>query len=127
MALFGKKTKDEEEVAVKEASQTSKKVKKDEIAIPHDKIAIVMKPRITEKASVLLERNIYTFEVKKGATKHEIRDAIVARYKVTPLEIRIVNNQPRRSMSSMRGRMVKHPGLRKAYVYLKEGDRIDLI
>jgi hypothetical protein len=31
--------------------------------------SVIVKPRITEKAALLGEKNVYTFEVKKGANK----------------------------------------------------------
>lgn len=88
---------------------------------------VIVKPRITEKAAVLGDQNVYTFEVKKGATKYDVRDAVKAIYNVTPARVNIVNKQPRHSMSRTRGRDVMEHGLRKAYVYLKKGDRIELV
>lgn len=89
--------------------------------------SVIVKPRITEKAAVLTDKNVYTFEIRKGATKFDVRDAIKALYKVTPVRIHIVNRQPRHSMSRSRGRDMMVHGLRKAYVYLKKGDRIELV
>ncbi len=90
-------------------------------------VASIVKPRITEKAALLGERNVYTFEIKKGTTKFEVRDAIKALYNVTPIRVNIVNKQPRHFMSRSRGRDMMENGLRKAYVYLKKGDRIELV
>lgn len=125
MALFGKKDQKtdaevsvETAVAVKAAPQPT---------LPHDITTVIIKPRITEKAALMLDKNVYTFEVKKGATKHAVRDAIKALYNVTPIAVHIVNKQPRHSMSRARGRDMMEHGLRKAYVYLKKGDRIDLV
>ncbi len=125
MGLFGTK----KSAAKKDAPAPEKetKVAIPSKAMPHDVAAALIKPRITEKAALLLEKNVYTFEIKKGASKFDVRDAVVSLYKVTPKEIRIVNQAPRRYMSKMRGREMKVAGLRKAYVYLKKGDRIDLV
>ena len=100
MGLFGKK-KD-----VKETTQEVAKVKvvKTGPELSRNVSAIIVKPRITEKAAILGDKNVYTFEVKKGATKYDVRDAIKALYKVTPIRINIVNKQPRHSMSRTRGR-----------------------
>jgi large subunit ribosomal protein L23 len=121
MGLFGKKVTEAEEV------QTVVKAKPQGIALPHDMNAVLIKPRITEKAALLLERNVYTFEVKKGTTKYDVMDAVKALYKVTPVSVRIVNKQPRHYMSRARGRNMMEQGLKKAYVYLKKGDHIDLV
>lgn len=122
MGLFGKK-KDAEETA----SKAPKAEKVAVLSAPASVTNVILRPRITEKAALLGERNVYTFEVKKGATKFEIRDAVKALYKVTPVRVRIVNKQPRHFMSRSRGRDMMEGGLRKAYVYLKKDDRIELV
>jgi large subunit ribosomal protein L23 len=125
MGLFGTKKSD-----VKKSAPLASQEKKAGVpskVLHHDVASALIKPRITEKAAVLLERNVYTFEVRKDASKYDVRDAIVSLYKVTPTRIRIVNQTPRRYMSKMRGREMRVAGERKAYVYLKKGDRIDLV
>ncbi len=89
--------------------------------------SVIMKPRITEKAALLGEQNVYTFEVQKGATKFEVRDAVKALYNVTPVKVHMVHKRPRHFMSRSRGRDMMEHGLQKAYVYLKKGDRIELV
>lgn len=123
MALFGKKD------AVVETTTDAKapKVVKAPRGMAQSVTAVIVKPRITEKAAILTDKNVYTFEIKKGASKYDVRDAIKALYKVTPVKVHIVNKQPRHSMSRMRGRDMMESGLRKAYVYLKKGDRIELV
>lgn len=123
MGLFGTKKSD----AVKETAVAEKKVSVPQKPMTHSVASALIKPRITEKAALLLEKNVYTFEIKKGASKYDVRDAVVSLYKVTPKQIRIVNQAPRRYSSKTRGRELLQSGLRKAYVYLKEGDRIDLV
>lgn len=122
MGFFGKKTSSDatpvKEVVVAKAPK---------LTSDFDVTNVIVRPRVTEKAALLLDKNVYTFEVKKGATKFEVRDAIKALYKVTPVSVRMVNKEPRHYMASMRGRSAMEQGLRKAYVYLKKGDRIDLV
>jgi large subunit ribosomal protein L23 len=55
--------------------------------------SVIIKPRITEKAALLGEANVYTFEVQKGANKYEVRDAIKALYNVTPTRIHMVHQE----------------------------------
>ena len=125
MALFGKKkeTAKVTDVAVVE----KKKVSAPALPQRHDMTSVIMKPRVSEKAALMTDQNVYTFEVRKGATKHEIRDAVKKLYNVTPIKVNVVNKVPRHSMSRARGRMMMEAGMRKAYVYLKKGDRIELI
>ncbi len=122
MGIFGKKDTPEvsTDVAVVKAIQPARINTK-------SVTSAIIKPRITEKAALLSEKNVYTFEIKKGASKFEVRDAIKALYNVTPERVHIVNKQPRHSMSRARGRDMMENGLRKAYVYLKKGDRIELV
>lgn len=122
MGFFGKKE-------TKDTTAVAPKVEKKETGLHMEKNVAtgIIKPRITEKAAILGESNVYTFEIKKGVTKFEVRDAIKALYNVTPVRINIVNKQPRHFMSRSRGRDMMEHGLRKAYVYLKEGDRIELV
>jgi large subunit ribosomal protein L23 len=121
MGLFGKKkTEGETPAAPKKAAKPS-------VGAPIDVMGVIIKPRITEKAALLSDKNIYTFEIRKNATKHEVRDAIKALYNVTPARVRVVKKEARHSMSRMRGRDVMEHGLKKAYVYLKKGDRIELV
>lgn len=122
MGLFGTKKSDaEKEVVATEKATTPAQV------LPRDVSSALIKPRITEKAALLLEKNVYTFEIKKGASKYDVRDAVKSLYNVTPVQIRIVNQVPRHFMSKARGRKMMVHGLRKAYVYLKKGDSIDLV
>lgn len=142
MGIFGNKTKDKDKEN-KETSNTEKKLsagkmkkeetpKAKEVSKPRkitleDNSSVIKRPRITEKAALLSDNNVYTFEIAQGASKYEVRDAIKAIYKVTPIKVNIVNRKPRHSISRSRGRDVMEHGLRKAYVYLKDGDRIELV
>jgi len=141
MALFGKKKdtdipkSDEvkEVVPVPEKEEKAEKgtpkktAPKSELVIPRDFSSVIIRPRITEKAAMGTDRNMYTFEIAKNATKHDVRDAIKEFYGVTPVKVNIVKKQPRHYVSRMRGRDMMEKGLKKAYVFLKEGDRIDIV
>lgn len=83
----------------------------------------LLRPRITEKANLLADSNIHTFEVKESATKKEVIEAIKAYYKVTPIKVRMVRNPSK--IVFIRGKKGKKPGVKKAYVYLKNGDKIE--
>lgn len=84
----------------------------------------ILRPRITEKAMRVAEKNVFIFEVHNKATKTDIRDAIRTIYGVSPTAIRMLNQQPR--TEKRKDRAVRVAGLKKAYVYLKEGDTITL-
>lgn len=84
---------------------------------------ILIRPRITEKATLVLESNVYTFEVAPDATKNQIEGAIKIFYKVNPVKIRIVKNPAKKVF--LRGKKGVKAGVKKAYVYLKKGDKIE--
>lgn len=125
MALFGSKKKAE---ATVEAPVVVVKTPA-RAALPTDRNleAVLIRPHITEKAVHAGERNVYTFEIHKQATKHDVFDAVQAVYGVTPVKVNIVNKQTKQSMSRARGRAVTMRGLKKAYVYLKQGDSINFV
>jgi large subunit ribosomal protein L23 len=84
---------------------------------------IMLRPRITEKANFAAEKNVHTFEVAKSATKKQIAEAVKVFYKVTPVKINIVKNPAKKVF--VRGRKGEKAGVKKAYVYLKKGDKIE--
>lgn len=86
---------------------------------------IILRPRITEKAGTAHESmNVYTFEVAQNSTKHSIAKAVKTLYKVTPLKIRTIS-LPRKKVTN-RGRIGMQSAVKKALVYLKKGDKIDV-
>lgn len=86
---------------------------------------IIKNPRITEKASYAGEQNVYTFDVAQSANKTEIRKAIFSLYKVKPLKVNVLTI-PRKNIMS-KGKAGVRGGGRKAFVYLKKGEKIEFI
>jgi large subunit ribosomal protein L23 len=84
---------------------------------------IILRPRITEKASTISASNVYTFEVGKNSTKGQIAQAIKIYYKVTPVKVRTVVNPTKQVF--VRGKKGTKPAVKKAYVYLKKGDKLE--
>jgi large subunit ribosomal protein L23 len=71
---------------------------------------------------MLAERNVYTFDVARDATKNEIEKAIKTLYNVAPKKIRVLPNPYKTTM--IRGKVGTKGGGKKALVYLNEGDTI---
>ncbi len=92
---------------------------------PHSQILI--SPRITEKGAFLSEKSIYVFNVAMDANKKEIAAAVKDIFKVTPRFVRIVA-VPRKVVAT-RGTNRKGTTAagKKAYVYLKKGETIELV
>lgn len=98
---------------------TTKDVKSEEKAT-----TLILSPRITEKASMQSSANAYTFVVASHATKLSLRDEIKKTYKVTPRAINITNIP--RQWTFIRGKLGQTSGYKKAIVFLKKGDTINL-
>ncbi|MFA5932358.1 MAG: 50S ribosomal protein L23 [Candidatus Paceibacterota bacterium] len=86
---------------------------------------IIKNPRVTEKASNAFEHNVYTFDITQSANKTEIKKAIFALYKVHPVKVNVLP-VPKKSIMS-KGKAGVRGGGRKAFVYLKKGDKIDFV
>ena len=132
MALFSRnKTDASDTTDVAPKKEAGAVVKKDAAvskSLPTDRnlASVIIKPRITEKAVKMGERNVYTFIIRKDATKYDVRDAVIALFKVTPVKVNIVNKSPRQYTSRTRGKTIHEKGMKKAYVYLQAGDSIEL-
>jgi len=144
MAIFSKKEdKEKKAEAAKEApkKETKKAAKKTDA--PKEKKAkkpskniganltkapgrIIKTPRITEKAAYMTMQNAYVFEVAMDATKRDVMTAIEALYKVSPRKVNIVRKSPRAYVARFRNRSGTKAGVKKAYVFLNKGDKIDI-
>lgn len=123
MALFGKKKETEKKSTDKTPKVTGPKIN----VTDRDLAAVIVTPRITEKAVGKSEQNVYTFVIKNSASKYDVRDAVKALYNVTPVKVNIVNKKSAKRMQGSRNRTKHVPGMKKAYVYLKKGDTINLV
>jgi large subunit ribosomal protein L23 len=85
---------------------------------------LIISPLITEKGTLASEQaNQVVFRVRPDASKDQIRNAVEDLFKVTVLKVRTSNflGKERR-----RGRTIgRRPNWKKAYLTLKEGDRIE--
>ncbi len=124
MAIF-KKEKEEN----KEVEPVKKKAVKKTATVSNISNAVLegvlRRPHITEKASTLAEKNVYIFEVDKRANKVIIKQAVKDIYKVNPIKINIVNSPSKRVFS--KGIKGIKSGKKKAIIYLKKGDSIEII
>ena len=87
---------------------------------------IVQAPMITEKGTLLAERiNQVVFKVRSDANKVEIKRAIEALFKVKVVDVRTIRYLGKiRRVGRNAGRL---PQWKKAYVTLREGDKIDFL
>ena len=85
---------------------------------------VLRRPLISEKSTVLLSENKYSFEVAKKATKNQIKEAVEKSFDVTVTKVNVSNVHG--SMHKKGMRVIKTPSWRKAMVTLKSGDKIEI-
>jgi len=85
---------------------------------------IIRRPLVTEKNSLLQEKNKYAFEVRKTASKRQIKEAVELAFKVKVTEVNVITvpGKARR----MGRRIVMSPTRKKAVVTLEPGQKIQL-
>lgn len=126
MAIFG--TKKEKVVeAPKKVVAKSESTKTALTKKGVDLSSVIRRPRITEKATYSAEKGVYVFEVAVDASKIDVAKAVKHLFKVTPVKIHTVRMKPQKITKMLRGISGQSKGYKKAYVYLKKGDKIELI
>lgn len=85
---------------------------------------VIRKPIITEKATLASEANAVVFEVKREASKPEIKAAVES---VFGVKVKAVNTTiTKGKVKKFRGRPGVRSDVKKAYVTLEEGNTIDV-
>lgn len=91
---------------------------------PRDLADLIIKPIVTEKATLLLEQNKYVFNVISKATKPDIKVAIESLFDVTVIKVNTLH-LPRKKKRV--GKFIGYkPHYKRAIVTLAEGDSIIL-
>lgn len=86
--------------------------------------AVLLRPIITEKTTVLTGLDKYVFEVDLRANKNQIKEAIELAFSV---HVREVNTMKMKGKPKRFGRKVTNrPDWKKAIVTLTAGDKIEL-
>ena len=89
-----------------------------------EKTQVLLKPVITEKATMASEAGAVVFQVTKTATKPAIKEAVEALFgvKVKAVNTTITKGKTKR----FRGRPGVRSDVKKAYVMLEDGQTIDV-
>jgi large subunit ribosomal protein L23 len=85
---------------------------------------LVLRPIVTEKATMLLEQNQYVFEVVPKATKPEIKAAIQSLFDVKVISVNTL--RPPRKQRRVGKFLGYKPQYKRAIVTLSPGDSITL-
>ena len=92
---------------------------------PRDLADLVIKPIITEKATMMMEQNKYVFDVIPKATKPEIKAAIESLFDVKVVKVNTLR-LPRKKKRV--GRFIGYkPQYKRAIVTLSEADSLQEI
>lgn len=84
---------------------------------------LIKKPHITEKNTLISEKNQYTFIVDKNANKSEIKKEIERLYKVKVVSVNILNYKGK---TKRYGNILSKKGAyKKAIVKVKDGQKIE--
>ena len=84
---------------------------------------VLRRPLITEKTTLLQERNGYAFEVAHKATKPQVKEAVEKAFKVKVVRVNVMTVPGK--MRRIGRRLVMTPSWKKAIVILKEGQKIE--
>jgi large subunit ribosomal protein L23 len=132
MAIFGGKKNLPAKAGDVKEKKTPAKTETKSVATSAARVAptgyshVLLAPRITEKAAILSDASVYVFSVTKDSTKSQIALAIAELFKVTPRKVRVVNTKGTRVTTRVTGKKGSTKGHKKAYVYLKKGEKIEL-
>lgn len=86
---------------------------------------VIIRPLITEKADRLREANCYQFQVAPRANKRQIRDAVQNLFNVDVVDVKTANFRGKpRQLGRSQGYKT---GYKKAWVRIKEGQKIQVI
>lgn len=144
MGIFGNKKTDEKKKDEKDLKDKSKSSDKKEVKKSSKKVVkkekkvkksgekniapraykVLLKPVISEKATIGVAQNKYVFEVAKDANKVEIKKAVEEVYNVVPKSVNVINTKGKNvRFGRTKG---KQKDSKKAIVTLKSGDTINL-
>ena len=84
----------------------------------------ILRPVITEKATILSEQNKVVFEVSKDSTKDQIASAIEELFQVEVVKVNTLVTKGK--TKRFRGILGKRSDVKKAIVTLAEGQSIDI-
>ena len=84
----------------------------------------ILSPIVTEKSTILSEKNKVIFKVHNSTNKNSIKKNVEKIFKVNVIKVNIINKKGRTKI--VRGKKVLAKGYNKAIITLKKGQNIDL-
>lgn len=86
---------------------------------------VLLRPIITEKATMLTGENKYAFQVDPRANKLQIKQAVQAAFDVQVTAVNVMNVKGKRRRLGRRS-AGRSPDWKKAIITLAEGDKIQI-
>lgn len=86
---------------------------------------ILINPVLTEKATNLVQKNVYMFEVDLKANKNQVKNTLEKLYKVKTGEVKMMIRKGKAKRVGKKGLLKKAADRKIAFVRLTEG-KIDL-
>ncbi len=87
---------------------------------------VLKQPMITEKGTLFGAQGGYLFQVGRQARKEEIKEAVEKFFKVKVITVKTMNVVGKKRRALRTRKQTKGGNWKKALVFLKEGDKIDL-
>ena len=87
--------------------------------------AVILRPLVTEKSTILAGQNQYAFKVHRSANKLQIKDAVELAFNVEVKAVNVMNVRGKSKRFQMG--QASAPDWKKAVVTLKPGHKIELI
>lgn len=123
-AAAPKKASTKKATKVDESTEVSAPAAQANVVANYNASNFLKRPHVSEKAAVLMERGVYTFDVPVSAEKVSVRKAVEALYGVKVVGIRMVRHAGK---PVFRGkRQTARNTWKKALVTLAKGQKIDL-
>lgn len=85
---------------------------------------VIKRPLITEKSMKLADKNQYTFEVDKNATKNMIAKAVADKFDVKVLSVKTINIKGKVKSQKRIRKLYKTASFKKAIVQTGKGQKI---
>ena len=125
MAIFGKKENNNKTADIAPVISTKPVVM--HTTVKKHPGHILLSPRVTEKGTIVSMHDAYVFNVAPSANKREIAHAVEETFKVTVRSVRTTTVRGKNVITRNTGRIGRTAGGKKAYVFLKKGDKIEVI
>lgn len=87
---------------------------------------VIIEPITTEKSTMLSDKGIYVFRIRRNATKVDVKNAVKAIYDADVEKVSIIYIRPKSRYHRGRNLIVKRTPSKKAIIKIRGGKAIDI-